>query len=98
MEQTAMAYPRVGIAVWIMNDQGQVFMMKRQGSHGAGTWAPPGGKLEMGEDFLSCGARETKEEAGITIGDLEFVGTTNDVFDPEKHYITLFFRANDWNG
>ena len=67
----------------------------RRGSHGAGSWSPPGGHLEFGEDPLDCVRREALEEAGIEITDLEFIGVTNDVFVTEqRHYVTLFYMAS----
>ena len=42
-------YPKVGIGVMILNDQNQVLLGLRQGSHGAGEWSFPGGHLEFGE-------------------------------------------------
>ena len=43
----------------------RVLVGRRRGSHGAGTWALPGGWLEVGEEFAVCGARELIEETGI---------------------------------
>lgn len=91
-------YPKIGVGVWVLNSQGQALMMKRQGSHGAGTWAPAGGKLDMGESFLDCAKREVKEETDLDIDDIEFVGVTNDLFSMDKHYITVYVKAAPWRG
>ena len=91
-------FPKVGIGVWIFNSQGQVLMMKRQGSHGAGTWAPPGGNLEMGESFLDCAKREVKEETDLDIDGIEVIAVTNDVFDQDKHYVTPLVKVASWQG
>ena len=81
-------YPRIGTAAFILNNNHQVLMMKRQGSHGAGTWAPPGGKLEMMESFFDCVKREVKEEAGLDILSMDIIGVTNDIGE-ETHYVTI---------
>ncbi|CAG8931698.1 unnamed protein product [Penicillium salamii] len=86
--------PRVGIAVFVLNAQGKFIVGKRKGSHGAGTWALPGGHLEFGESFETCAARETLEETGLDIRDLRYLNATNSVFQAEnKHYITIFMGA-----
>ncbi|CAG8045250.1 unnamed protein product [Penicillium salamii] len=86
--------PRVGIAVFVLNAQGKFIVGKRKGSHGAGTWALPGGHLEFGESFETCAARETLEETGLDIRDLRYLNATNSVFQAEnKHYITIFIGA-----
>lgn len=36
----------IGVAALIYNDDGQVIVGKRMGSHGAGTWALPGGHID----------------------------------------------------
>ena len=84
---------QVGVGVLVMRD-GAVLLGLRRGSHGAGTWSPPGGHLEFGEDPVDCARRETLEEAGIELGQCRFVGVTNDLFEAEnKHYVTLFYTA-----
>jgi len=87
---------RVGIGCWIFNPTGQVLLGKRKSKHGFGTWAPPGGHLEFGESPQQCAARELFEETGINLSEKQFdiISLTNDIF-PDKHYITIHFRANN---
>ena len=86
---------RVGVACWIFNPAGLVLMGKRLSTHGTGTWAPPGGKMEYGETPAACASRELSEETGITIPTEQFryIGITNDIF-PDNHYITIHYRAD----
>ncbi len=90
--------PHVGVAVIIARD-GRVLLLKRKGAHGEGTWAPPGGHLEFGESLEECAIRETLEETGIVIGNLQFVAITNDMFAAEqKHYVTVWMEATQTSG
>ncbi|KAI0409827.1 nudix domain-containing protein [Xylaria palmicola] len=91
---TVSVNPRVGIAVIVGNGKGELVLGKRAGSHGAGSWAFPGGHLEMGESFFECAERETLEETALRVRAVEVVAVTNDVFDAaSKHYITIFVRC-----
>ncbi|KAF2805441.1 uncharacterized protein BDZ99DRAFT_395938 [Mytilinidion resinicola] len=86
--------PQIGVAVIILDSQGRVIMGQRQGSHGAGTWALPGGHFDYGESFDSCAKREVLEETGLEIGQVQLLATTND-YMPEagRHYVTVFMGA-----
>lgn len=53
-----------GVAVLVWRD-GALLLGLRQGSHGAGTWAAPGGRPHEGEDVHACAARELREETGL---------------------------------
>ncbi len=84
---------RVGVGVVIVRD-GKILLGERIGSHGANTWATPGGHLELGESIEACAKRETLEETSLLIDSIEKIGFTNDIFDSEgKHYVTLFVKA-----
>lgn len=82
--------PKVGVGVIVKKD-GKVLMQKRKGDHGFGTWCPPGGHMEFGESLEDTACRETKEELGIEIKNIQAGPYTNDVhISEDKHYITLF--------
>ena len=84
--------PKVGVGIILVNDGGEIFLMRRQGSHGPGEWSLPGGHLELGEDEFTCCARELKEETGLTLTKLTKHTFCNNVFESEGlHYITLFY-------
>ena len=75
---------------------GRLLLGERLGSHGAGTWAPPGGHLEYGENPDACARRELIEETGLTAGAMLPAAYTSDVFEAEGlHYVTLFVVASD---
>ena len=90
--------PMVGVAVLVTRGD-RVLLLKRHGSHGAGSWACPGGHLEFGETPEQCGIRETFEEVGLAINQLRFKAITNDLFVPEdKHYITIWMEGECKSG
>jgi 8-oxo-dGTP diphosphatase len=85
--------PRVGVGVIIVRDR-KVLLGKRQGAHGAGTWALPGGHLEFGESVEDCARRETLEETGLHLTAIRSGPYTNDVMPAEgHHYVTVFVLA-----
>lgn len=83
--------PKIWVGVIVCRDS-KILLGKRKNSHGDGTWSFPGGHLEWGESWEECARRETLEEVGIELGELSFETATNDVFDPAKHYVTIFMK------
>lgn len=89
---------RVGVAP-IIKKGNKVLMGRRLGIIGDGTWAFPGGKLEMNESIEECAKREAMEEAAVKIKNIKFAAVTNDIFPKEQeHYITIFVVADYENG
>ncbi len=85
---------RVGVGVMIFKD-GKVLMSKRKGALGAGEYGFPGGHLEYMESFEDCAARETKEETGIEIKNINFLFLTNVKKYSPKHYVYIAMTA-EW--
>jgi 8-oxo-dGTP diphosphatase len=82
--------PKIGVAVIVHTPDGYP-LLRRQGSHGAGTWCWPGGHLEHGESVLACALRECREETGLCLDSAEILPWfTEDFFEGGAHYITLY--------
>ena len=91
-------HPRVGVGV-IIESNGKLLLGKRLSKHGEGTWCFPGGHLEFNESIFACAERESFEEAGIEIKNLELNSISNDFFtESNKHYVTVFVKANYFSG
>ena len=76
----------VGVAAFIFDfDEETVLLLKRAGSHGAGTWAPPGGWVEAGEGLLDAAEREVFEEVGLAVEAVQEFGYTEDHFPEGVH-------------
>jgi 8-oxo-dGTP diphosphatase len=59
---------------------GQVLLGRRRDDPGAGLWDIPGGFLEEGEDVTDGLRREIREETGLEIEPLEFLGAWNEAY------------------
>lgn len=90
--------PRVGVGCVLISPihPGCLLIGERQGSHGAGMWALPGGHLEQNEQFSECANKEVMEECGIDVGidRWKMLHTSNDPMpDEDRHYVTIFQYA-----
>jgi 8-oxo-dGTP diphosphatase len=86
MDDPLLLQVRVGVGVMILKD-GKVLLGLRQGSHGAGEWAFPGGHFEYMETLEDCAKRETLEECGVEIQNIRFQLLANLRQYAPKHYL-----------
>jgi mutator protein MutT len=89
------AGPLVGVSAVVVRDA-HILVGRRKGSHGAGTWAFPGGKVEPGEDPREAVRRELAEETGLTAVRVEAIAWTSDLIPGRRgdlHFITLHHRV-----
>jgi 8-oxo-dGTP diphosphatase len=93
-----MNLPQVGVGVLAVQDK-LVLLGRRISSHGAGSWAAPGGRLEYGETIEACAGRELLEETGLLASGFELGPYSNDVFEEaERHFLTVFVTARGISG
>lgn len=85
---------QVGVGVMLLKD-GKVLLTRRKGSHGAGEYSFPGGKLDYMESFEDCARRETREECGCEIKNIEFLFLTNLTKYAPKHFVHIGMVA-EW--
>lgn len=86
--------PKVGIAAIVVKN-GKFLLGKRKGSHGAATYASPGGHLEYMESIENCVKREVMEEAGLEVTNVRFLRLNNLKDFAPKHYIDIAMLC-DW--
>ena len=68
---------------------------RKQGTHLAGVWEFPGGKVRPGEDPRAALRRELEEELGIVTSIGEIVDVTFHRYDDaDKCVLLLFFEAD----
>lgn len=91
----------VGVAIALVDEnENQVLLMQRKGSHAAGTWALPGGWIDRPDkSLLNVVKREAMEEVGVTVLEAEQVGAiTEDHPDMGFRTVTIYYLVTKWTG
>lgn len=82
------------VAAGVLVEAGRVLVTQRKaGSHLAGAWEFPGGKVEPGEDPRDAVVRELREELGIEVRAGEIVDVTFHRYDDARRAVLLLFFA-----
>ena len=82
-------FPEPTVGAFIFNPAGELLLLK---SHKwPGMYVVPGGHVELGERIEAAVIRETREETGLDVYDLEFINFQEFIYDPSfwkpKHFI-----------
>lgn len=90
-----MEVPRVVVGVLVYNDRGEVLLAT---SHKwKGRWIVIGGHLDWGETIEDAVRRETREETGLKVSDIEMVCFQESIFPDEyhdkRHFVFLDFSC-----
>ena len=85
-EQT---FPEPTVGVFIFDKDDKLLLLK---SHKwPGKYVVPGGHVELGERLEEAVVRETKEETGLDVYDVEFINFQQFIYDPAfwtpRHFI-----------
>jgi 8-oxo-dGTP diphosphatase len=82
------------VAAAVVTRAGRVLLSQRKsGTHLAGAWELPGGKVEPDEDPKDAAARELREELGVDVEVHDILDVTFHRY-PEKSVLLLFYEAS----
>jgi ADP-ribose pyrophosphatase YjhB (NUDIX family) len=82
--------PRLVVTTIPVTDDGKVVLLRRGIEPGRGSWAQPGGFLEVDETVTEAAIRETFEETGLIIEPTEIIGLYTRL---EAAVVTIAFEA-----
>jgi len=82
--------PRLVVTVFPITEAGEIVLIRRGIEPGKGSWAQPGGFLEVDETVNQAAIRETWEETGLLVEPGEMVGLYTRL---EAAVVTLAFEA-----
>lgn len=72
----------------------RIVLIQRRNEPFKGAYALPGGFVDIGETVEAACRRETLEETGLTVGDLQLVGIYSDPGrDPRGHTVSVAYLA-----
>jgi len=86
----------IGCGALIINDKNETLLIKRtsKSQNEAGFWSKPGGTVEFNENVEDAVKREIKEELGVDIELVKFLGFTNHIIKPEnQHWVAFSYLA-----
>jgi ADP-ribose pyrophosphatase YjhB (NUDIX family) len=82
--------PRLVVTAFPVTDSGDLVLLRRGIEPGYGSWAQPGGFLEVDETVNQAAIRETLEETGLLIEPTEIIGLYTRL---EAAVVTIAFEA-----
>jgi ADP-ribose pyrophosphatase YjhB (NUDIX family) len=87
--------PRLVVTTIPVTDEGRILLLRRGLEPGLGSWAQPGGFLEVDETVTEGAIRETFEETGLIVEPGELIGLYSRL---EAAVIVLAFEARITGG
>ena len=82
--------PRLVVTAFPVTDDGELVLLRRGIEPGYGSWAQPGGFLEVDETVHQAAIRETWEETGLVVEPGEIIGLYTRL---EAAVVTIAFEA-----
>ena len=78
----------------VFDERGYVLLIRRKNEPFGGSYALPGGFVDVGEQVEDACRRELSEETGLQVGELRLVGVYSDPKrDPRGHTCSVVYLA-----
>jgi 8-oxo-dGTP diphosphatase len=91
-------FPGVGTGLAILRD-GKLLLYRRTRPPEAGHWNIVGGKVDHMEHSMAAARREAEEESGLTIGRLDLLTVSEQIFGADRHHwVSVIYRTDDIAG
>jgi len=88
-------FPEPTVGALILNQEDKIFLMKTH--KWRNRYTIPGGHIELGERIEDALRREVREETGLDIYDIQFIGIQECIFDEafweKKHFIFIDYMC-----
>jgi len=88
-------FPEPTVGAFIFNDRGELLLL--QSHKWPGRYVVPGGHVELGERLEQAVIRESKEETGLDVHEIEFINFQQFIYDPafwkKRHFIFFDFAC-----
>lgn len=78
--------------------ESQLLLIRKQRGPGAGNLVAPGGKIQDGETPRECAIRETREEVGLQVRELDKRGELRFVFGEDPFMFVHVFVTRSFDG
>ncbi|MGB0371697.1 MAG: NUDIX domain-containing protein [Opitutales bacterium] len=98
---TLFSNPASAAGVFVLNDKNEFLGIQRDREPRRGTWAVPGGFVDVGESMEAAAIRETKEEVGLEISGIQYLTSfPNDYVYAGINYGTTdcYFITREFSG
>ncbi|MET7276945.1 NUDIX domain-containing protein [Kribbella sp. NPDC005582] len=86
------------VGALVYDEQHRLLVVQRANEPGRGLWAPPGGRVEPGEDDATAVAREVVEETGLTVEVGGLVGEVEREAPQGRLYVIRDYEATPLSG
>jgi 8-oxo-dGTP diphosphatase len=93
-----LSFPGIGVGLAIVRDE-KLLLYRRTRAPEAGCWNIVGGKVDHLETALAAARREAEEETGLTIGNIQFLCHSEQIFHTEaQHWVSMIYVCTDFEG
>ncbi len=88
----------VTVDAMVVNEIGQILLIKRKNQPYRNHWALPGGYLDQDETTAQGALRELKEETGLSADNAEFLGFYDDPNRDPKQNVSFVYMVSQFTG